>query len=78
MATVQPITTRLMQKWLCCYGYARRGADTQMTGTVLEMEAEVVRPIRRPQLRYMDTIRRYTKKNGLTDVNSLLILALVH
>ena len=50
-----------------------------MTRAVLEMEAEGVRPIRRPQLRYMDTIRRYTKKNGLTDVNILLlIVALVH
>ena len=40
------------------------------TKTVLGMEVEGVR-FGRPQLRYMDTIRRYRNMNGLTDVNIL-------
>ena len=39
--------------------------------TVLDMEVAGVRPRGRPKLRYMDTIRRDMKKNGLTDVNIL-------
>ena len=70
-ATVQPITTHLMQRRLCWYGHVRRRDDSHMTRTVLDMEVEGVRPRGRPQLRHMDTIRRYIKKNGLTDVNIL-------
>ena len=33
--------------------------------------AKHLRPRGRPNLRYMDTIKRDTKKNGLTDVNIL-------
>ena len=42
-----------------------------ITRTVLDMEVEGVRPRGRPKLRYMDTIKRDIKKNGLTDVNIL-------
>ena len=42
-----------------------------MDRTVLDMEVEGVRPRGRPKLRYMDTIKRDIKKNGLTDVNIL-------
>ena len=70
-ATVQPITTHLMQKRLLWYGHVRRVYDSRMTRTVLDMEVEGVRPIGRPKLRYMDTIRRDMKKNWLTDVNIL-------
>ena len=37
----------------------------------MDMEVECVRPRGRPKLRYMDTIRRDMKKNGLTHVNIL-------
>ena len=57
-ATVQPITTHLMQKRLRCHGHVRRRDDSHMTRTVLDMELEGVRPRGRPTLRYMDTIRR--------------------
>ena len=70
-ATVQPIATHLMQKRLRWYGHVRRRDDSHMTRTVLDMEVEGVRPRGRPKLRYMDTIRRDIKKNGLTDVNIL-------
>ena len=67
-ATVQPITTHLMQKRL----YVRRRDDSHdMTRTVLDMGVEGVRPRGRPKLRYMDTIRRDMKKNGPTDINIL-------
>ena len=52
-ATVQPITTHLMQKRL----HVRCRDDSCMTRTLLEMEVEGVRPRGRPKLRYMDTIR---------------------
>ena len=42
-----------------------------ITRTVLDMEVEGVRPRGRPKLRYMDTIKKDIKKNGLTDVNIL-------
>ena len=42
-----------------------------MTRTVLDMEVEGARPRGRPKLRYVDTIRRDIKKNGLMDVNIL-------
>ena len=70
-ATVQPITTHLMQKRLRRYGHVRRRDDSHMTRIVLDMVVEGVRPRGRPNLRYMDTIRRDIKKNGLTDVNIL-------
>ena len=70
-ATVQPIATHLMQKRLRWYGQVRRTGDSHMTRTVLDMEVEGVRPRGRPQLRYMNTIRRDIKKNGPTDVNIL-------
>ena len=70
-ATVQPITTHLMQKRLRWYGHVRRRDDSHMTRTVLDMVVEGVRPRGIPKLRYMDTIRRDIKKNGLTDVNIL-------
>ena len=70
-ATVQPIATQLMQKRLRWYGHVRRRDESHTTRTVLEMEVECVRPRGRPKLRYMDTIRRDIKKNGLTDVNIL-------
>ena len=64
-ATVQPITTHLMQKRLRWYGHVRRRDDSHMTRTVLDMEVESVRPRGRPKLRYyMNTIRRGMKKNG--------------
>ena len=44
---------------------------SHMTIALLEKEVDVVTPSGRPTLRYMDTIRRYIKKNGLTDVNIL-------
>ena len=43
-ATVQPITTRLMQTRLHWYGHVRRRDDSHMTRTVLDMEVEDVRP----------------------------------
>ena len=68
-ATIQPITTHLMQKRLRWYGHVRRRHDSHMTRAVLDMVVEGVRPRGRPTLRYMDTIRRDIKKKGLTDVN---------
>ena len=68
-ATVQPITTHLMQKRLRWYGHVSRRDDSHMTRAVLDMMVEGVRPRGRPKLRYMDTIRRDIKKNGLMDVN---------
>ena len=70
-ATVQPIATYLMQKRLRWYGHVRRRDESHITRTVLDMEVEGVRPRGRPKLRYMDTIKRDIKKNGLTDVNIL-------
>ena len=70
-ATVQPIATHLMQKRLRWYGHVRRRDESHITRTVLDMEVEGVRPRVRPKLRYMDTIKRDIKKNGLTDVNIL-------
>ncbi len=40
-----------------------------MTRTVLGMEVEGVKPRGRSTSRYMESIRRHIKKNGLTDVN---------
>ena len=65
------VTHYRMQEWLCWYRYVRHRDDSHTTRTVLDMVVEGVRPRRRPTLRYMDTIRRDTKKNGLTDVNFL-------
>ena len=45
--------------------------DSHMKRTVLDMEVKGVRPRGRPTLGDMDTIKRDTKKNGLTDVNIL-------
>ena len=59
------------QKRLRWYGHVRRRDDSHMTRTVLDMEVEGVLPRGRPKLRSMDTIRRDTKMNGLTDVNIL-------
>ena len=71
-ATVQPIATHLMQKRLRWYGHVRRRDESHITRTVLDMDMEVgVRPRGRPKFRYMDTIKRDIKKNGLTDVNIL-------
>ena len=70
-ATVQPIATHLMQKPLRWYGHVRRRDESHITRTLLDMEVEGVRSRGRPKLRYMDTIRRDIKKNGLTDVNIL-------
>ena len=71
-ATVQPITTHLMQKRLRWNGHVRRRDDSHMTRIVLDMEVEgMLRPRGRPTLEYMDNIRRDIKKNGLTDVNIL-------
>ena len=70
-ATVQPITTRLMQKRLHWYGHVRCRDDSHMTRTVLDMEVEGGRPRGRKNWRDMDTIRRDIKKNGLTDINIL-------
>ena len=70
-ATVQPIATHLMQKRLRWYGHVSRRYDIHMTRTVLDMVVEGVKPRGRPNLRYMDTIRRDIKKNALTDVNIL-------
>ena len=70
-ATVQPITTHLMQKRLRWYGYVRRIYDSHMTRRVFDVEVEGVRPRGRPTLRYMDTIRRDMKRNRLRDVNIL-------
>ena len=53
------------------YGHARRRDKSHTTRTVLDMVAEGVRPRGRPKLRYMDTIKRDIKKDGLTDVNIL-------
>ena len=69
-ATVQPITTHLMQKRLRWYGHVRRRDECHTTRTVLDMVVEGERPTGRPTLRYID-IRRDMKKNGPTDVNIL-------
>ena len=68
-ATVQPITTHLMQKRLRWYGHVRRRDDSHMTRTVLDMEVGV-RSRGRPTLIYMDTIRRDIKKNELMHIKS--------
>ena len=65
------IATYLMQKRLRWYGHVRRRDESHITRTVLDMDVEGVRPRGRPKLRYMDTIKRDIKKNGLTDVNIL-------
>ena len=70
-ATVQPIATHLIQKRLHWYGHVRRRDESHTTRRVLDMEVDDVRPRGRPKLRYMDTIKRDIKKNGLTDVNIL-------
>ena len=70
-ATVQPIATQLMQKRLRWYGHVRRRDESHITRTVLDMEVEGVSPRGRPKLRYIDTIRSDTEKNGLTDINIL-------
>ena len=71
-ATVQPITTHLMQKRLRWYGHVSRRDDSNMTRTVLDMVVVGLRPPRgRSKLRYTDTIRRDMKKNRLTNVNIL-------
>ena len=57
-ATVQPIATHLMQKRLRWYGHVRRRDESHTTRTVLDMVVEGVRPRGRPQLRYVDTIKR--------------------
>ena len=57
-ATVQPITTHLMQKRLPWYGHVRHEADNHVIRSVLDMEVEDVRSRGRPKLRYMNTIRR--------------------
>ena len=49
----------------------RRRDESHITRSVLDMEVEGVRPTGRTKLRYMDTIKRDIKKNGLTDVNIL-------
>ena len=51
--------------------HVRRRYESHITRTVLDMEVENVRPRGRLKLRYMDTIRREIKENGLTDVNIL-------
>ena len=70
-ATVQPIATHMMQKRLRRYGHVRHRDESHTTRTVLDMVVEGVRPRGRPKLRYMDTIKRDIKKNGLTDFNIL-------
>ena len=70
-ATVQPIATHLMQKRLRWHGHVRRRDESRMTRTVLGMLVEGVRPRGRPAFRYMDTFKRYIKKNGLIYVNLL-------
>ena len=70
-ATVQPIETHLMQKRLHWYGHVRRRDESHITRTVLDMEVKGMIPRGRPKVRYMDTIGRDMKKNGLTDVNIL-------
>ena len=70
-ATVQPIATHLMQKRLRWYGHVRRRDDSHTTRTVLGVVVEGERPRGRLKLRYMDTIRRYIKRNGLTNGNIL-------
>ena len=45
--------------------------DSHLTRTVLDMEVEGVRPRGRPTSRYMNTIRRDIKMNGLTDIKGL-------
>ena len=70
-ATVQPIATHLMQKRLRWCGHVRRRDESHITRTVLDMVVEGARPRGRPNLRYMDTIRRDINKNALTDVNIL-------
>ena len=52
-ATVQPITTHLMQKRLRWYGHVRRRDDSNTTRIVLVMVVEGVRPRGRPKLRYI-------------------------
>ena len=71
VATVQPVTTHLMQKRLRWYGYVRHRDESHTNRTVLDMVADGVRPRGRPKLRYTDTIKRYIKKNGLTEVTIL-------
>ena len=71
VATVEPITSHLMQKRLRWYGHVGHRHDSHMTRTALDMEVEGARPRGRPKLRYTDTIKRDMKKNGLTDVNIL-------
>ena len=70
-AKVQPIATHLTQKRLRWCGHVRRRDERHTTRSVLDMVVEGARPRGRPKFRYMDTIKRDIKKNGLTDVNIL-------
>ena len=60
-----------MKNRLRWHEQVRRRDDSHMSRTVLDMELEGVRPRGRQTLRYMDTIGRGSKRNGLTDVNIL-------
>ena len=65
-ATVQPVTTHLMQERLRWYGHERCRDDSHMTRTVLDMDVGA-RPRGRPKLIYMDTIRREIKQNAMME-----------
>ena len=64
VATVQPVTTHLMQKRLRWYGHVRRRDDSHMTRTVLDMVVEGVRPRGRPKLRKKTTSEEISRRIG--------------
>ena len=63
-ATVQPITTHMMQKRLRWYGHVRRRDESHTTGTVLHMVVEGVRLRGRPKLRYRTPYGGTSKRMG--------------
>ena len=62
-ATVQPITTRLMQKRPCWYGHVRRRDDSYDKNSAGH-GGRSVRPRRRPTLRYMVPSEDISRRMG--------------
>ena len=72
-ATVQPITTHLMQKRLRWYGHVSRRDDSHYDQKSAGHGGRRCETARKTKITIhgLDTIRRDIKKNALTDVNIL-------